>query len=129
MLIGIAAAAARSPGTRTSSFTLSGDPGGPIEMRSPSERTCPVPTFSPLTNVPVALPSSLRITAASSHETRAWVESTFRPVRRRCEVGPDPMTVSAPGAAMGTESPSEGPPVTISVGSGGPLAEELICLA
>jgi hypothetical protein len=39
------------------------------------------------------------------------------------------MTVSAPGAAMGTERPSEEPPVTISVGSWGPLAEELICLA
>jgi hypothetical protein len=128
-LTGIAATAARLPGTRTRSFTLSGDPGGPMEMRSPSERTCSVSTLSPLTNVPAALPTSLSTTPASSQAMRAWRVSTLRLVSRRCDEGPEPMIFSAPGDSNGIWSPSEAPPVTIRVGSRGPLAEELICLA
>jgi hypothetical protein len=127
--MGMAAAAARLPGTRTSSLTLSGEPGGPIEMRSPSERTCSFSTLSPLTNVPAALPTSLSRTPASSQAMRAWRVSTLRLVSRRCDEGPEPMIFSAPGDSRGTWSPSEAPPVTISVGSRGPLDEELICLA
>ena len=130
-LIGIAAAAiaARLPGTRTRSFTLSGEPGGPIEMRSPSERSCSLSTLSPLTNVPAPLPTSVSTTPASSQARRAWRVSTLRPVSRRWDEGPEPMIFSAPGASNGIWRPSEEPPVTISVGSRGPLDEELICLA
>src|SRR5439155_703278 len=119
-----AAAALRSRGSRTSSFTLAREPGGPRLTRSPSCRTCPAPTRSPFTYVPAALPTSVRsMPREASHRTRAWMASTLSASRRRWASGLAPRTLSTPGLSRVISVPSHGGPVTISVGCVASLKE------
>ena len=79
---------------RTSSFALPLAPGGPRQMRSPSCSGCGPSTFSPFTNVPVALPASSITRPPGPSTMRAWNGSTLPSMIWTPASMLDPTTVS-----------------------------------
>ena len=90
-----------APGRRTRSLALPLAPGGPRQTRSPSCSAWWPSTFSPLTNVPVALPASSIARPAGPRTTRAWKGSTLPSMIWTPASMLDPTIVSPPVRGRG----------------------------